>query len=448
MVRLTSYSVLLQVAVALVALGIGALSSPSASAASVGSDPEELTRVGNVLFFSAQGAGGRELWKSDGTDAGTVRVKDIRPGSGSSNPTALTDVDGTLFFMAFDGTDGGLWASDGTEAGTKLVKNVIGSEFTAVGDKLFFAIANELWSSDGTGAGTAAIRTFGGDKYIGELEAVGDRLFVAVLENTTDQLWVSDGSAEGTRLVEKVDHVEQATGIWTMTAVGDRLFFLRETEFGFDCGCTFPSDLWTSDGTSDGTHRVKDLRTGHDDVQNLVGAKGILYLQEGFNNLWRSDGTKAGTTKVKRFDLLDPAYPMTNVAGKVFLVADGALWKSNGTANGTKLVDDVLPFQQRRCGPFGPCHLIFHNYDPVASHGVLYFPSATGGDGVELWRSDGTAQGTYEVKDIQSGMDGSRPADLTRVGDRVFFSANDGTHGRELWLTDGTEQGTMLVRDI
>jgi len=426
---------------------LGSVLASPAAAASLGSDPEELTRVGNTLFFSAQGPGGRELWKSDGTEAGTVRVKDIRPGSGSSNPTDLTDVDGTLFFTAFDGTDSGLWTSDGTEDGTQLVKTVRGYEFTAVGDKLFFATDNQLWVSDGTDVGTEVIRTFGGNRYIGELEAVGDRLFVAVLQNNTDQLWESDGSPEGTRLVEKVDHVEQATGIWTMTAVGDRLYFLRETEFGFDCGCTFPSDLWTSDGTSAGTHRVKDLRTGHDDVGNLVGSSGTLLFQEGFNNLWRTDGTKSGTTKIKHFDGLG-SVPMTNVAGKVFLVADGALWKSNGTPNGTKLVDDATPFQQERCGPFEPCHRVFRNFDPIASHGLLYFPSEAGGDGVELWRSDGTANGTNEISDIHPGTEGSRPADLTRVGDVVFFSANDGVHGRELWVTDGTDLGTMLVRNI
>ena len=174
----------------------------------------------------------------------------------------------------------------------------------------------------------------------------------------------------------------------------------------------------------------------------------MAFLQEDGRDLWRSDGTKAGTVKVKRFGFLDDRYPMTDVAGKVFLVADGLLWKSDGTAEGTKVVDDISPFQLQRCNPFESCSVVFRNYDPVASQGVLYFPSIDGGDGVELWRSNGTAPGTYEVRDIQLGLEGSRPADLTSVGARVFFSANDGTHGRELWVTNGTEAGTMLVRDI
>src|SRR5262245_11596556 len=81
-----------------------------------GSDPAKFTEVGSVVFFAADdGTSGVELWKSDGTDAGTIRVKDIRAGSTPSDPGGLTNVGGTLFFTANDGTGGTeLWKSDGT----------------------------------------------------------------------------------------------------------------------------------------------------------------------------------------------------------------------------------------------------------------------------------------------------------------------------------------------
>ena len=109
------------------------------------------TAVGGTVFFASGSASGvdNELYKSDGTESGTVMVKDINPG-GSSQPTELIAVGDTLFFRADDGTHGReLWKSDGTEAGTVMVKDIVpgtGSSgigdssymFTAVGDIVFF----------------------------------------------------------------------------------------------------------------------------------------------------------------------------------------------------------------------------------------------------------------------------------------------------------------------
>jgi ELWxxDGT repeat protein len=117
------------------------------------------------LFFTANdGVDGEELWKSDGTAAGTVIVKDIRPGSAGSNPSDFVSVKGELFFTANDGNGGGeLWKSDGTTAGTVLVK-LINSNYqrynpyvkylTNVNGTLYFSADDnvtgfELWKSDG-----------------------------------------------------------------------------------------------------------------------------------------------------------------------------------------------------------------------------------------------------------------------------------------------------------
>ena len=83
--------------------------------------------MGGTLFFTANdGDHGRELWKSDGTAAGTVLVKDINPDGRSSYPErARPTSNGTLFFTADDGTHRQeLWKSDGTAAGTVLVKDI------------------------------------------------------------------------------------------------------------------------------------------------------------------------------------------------------------------------------------------------------------------------------------------------------------------------------------
>src|SRR5262245_19835724 len=129
----------------------------------IGSNPIELTNVGSTLFFSAGDTdGGEELWKSNGTTAGTIRVKDINPGPGHSSPSFLTDVGGRLFFSATDDSgDTELWKSDGTTAGTVRVRDINPgptssgpSDLTAVGGTVYFTAfdnirGNELWKSDG-----------------------------------------------------------------------------------------------------------------------------------------------------------------------------------------------------------------------------------------------------------------------------------------------------------
>jgi ELWxxDGT repeat protein len=123
------------------------------------SSPSALTVVNGTLFFAADDVThGVELWKSDGTAAGTVLVKDINPGAGDSDPNWLTNVNGRLFFRADDGTNGSeLWQSDGTAAGTVLVKDIHPAgdssphNLTDVNGTLFFAADDgttgiELWA--------------------------------------------------------------------------------------------------------------------------------------------------------------------------------------------------------------------------------------------------------------------------------------------------------------
>ena len=139
------------------------------------SEPHSLTGVGGRLFFTADdGIHGTGLWKSDGTRAGTVLVKDIdlrRDTDTSEYGPYLTGVGGTLFFTDDDGTHGReLWESDGTRAGTVLVKDIhpdaydsYPSSLTGVGGTLFFTArdgihGSELWKSDGTRAGTVLVK--------------------------------------------------------------------------------------------------------------------------------------------------------------------------------------------------------------------------------------------------------------------------------------------------
>jgi len=113
------------------------------------------------------------------------------------------------------------------------------------------------------------------------------------------------------------------------------------------------------------------------------------------------------------------------------------LWMSNGTANGTQMVKDINPGS---AGSFP--------YNLAANGNTLFFRAQEGTYGIELWISNGTASGTHMVKDIRSGASGSWAEDLTFIGDTLFFQANNGINGKELWMSDGTSGGTKLIKDI
>ncbi len=255
-----------------------------------GSDPRDLTVSNGTLFFSADdGVNGRELWKSDGTAAGTVLVKDVFTGSSpyyydgnyygdypnSSNPTQLTAANGMLFFAANNGTLGReLWKSDGTEAGTVLVKDIEpgggdslygDNSLVAANGKLFFAAetstqGKELWSSDGTGTGTVLVRdirpgTVGSltDAYLTELN--GELFFAADDGVNGTELWKSDGTQAGTVLVSNLDGTSVASAPRYLTTVNGLLYFSA-----FDSA--HGRELWESDGTAAGTQLVADVLPG------------------------------------------------------------------------------------------------------------------------------------------------------------------------------------------
>src|SRR5262245_23926880 len=91
------------------------------------SSPYSFQNLGSFTYFAATDAAhGTELWRTDGTAAGTTLVKDISPGPASSQPSVLTEAGGKLYFRADDGLHGvELWRTDGTATGTVMVKDLI-----------------------------------------------------------------------------------------------------------------------------------------------------------------------------------------------------------------------------------------------------------------------------------------------------------------------------------
>jgi len=394
-----------------------------------GSNPRYLTNVAGILYFSADdGSHGRELWKSDGTEGGTKRVRDIRPGAPGSRPRNLTNVRGTLFFSATDGTHGReLWKSDGTSAGTQLVKDIDLSggshpqDLTALGRSLYFSAddggkGRHLWKTDGTAGGTKLVADiYPPTGVVKDLVAAnGLVFFLAFVPFPGDDayaatLYASDGTAAGTRSLP---------GRCPQDLVGGgRLLYFGTA----GCFTSDPDELWRTNGTPGGTKGL-----GVVDAYVLANVKGTMFFGAG-GWLRKSDGTADGTVPVKKITQI---ISITRVGDRAFVVAGccsiyfgGELWVSDGSGAGT------TKLRPRDC-PTGLTDV----------GGVLYLASGERivddvGDyscDLELWTSDGTPSGTRLVADLYAGGS-SAPAELTNVGGTLYFSADDGTNGRELW---------------
>jgi len=210
-------------------------------------------------------------------------------------------------------------------------------------------------------------------------------------------------------------------------------------------------ELWLTDGTAPGTRRLRDHSPGAASSDptdiTVVGDAAFFVASDPSHGraLWKTDGTEAGTVLVKdlRDDLEDPIIGSLTVLGdRLFFVADDGLhgpelWTSDGTPQGTRLVQDVRP------GAPGAAPSSLTVFDDT-----LYFAADDGEHGRELWRTDNTAEGTAIVSDLTPGQRGASPSSLFASAGRIFFAADDPKSGVELWETDGTPSGTRRLTDL
>jgi ELWxxDGT repeat protein len=389
--------------------------------------------LGSNLFFRAYTpADGEELWKSDGTLDGTVMLKDLYPGCtqpafggckvNSSNPQGFFAANGFLFFLATDGTGMHLWRTDGTPGQTVRVNDLI---------------VEDYWES---------MAFLNGWIYLSANDPAG------ALVNHGRELWRTNGQPGSAELVADINLSGDAYPSH-LTVSGENLYYAANDG-------VHGSELWKTGPT--GTALVKDILPGADpsSPHTLVNFNNALFLaatiaSNGKMGLLRSDGTESGTTLIAAPDACSPA---GCVAGGVNILAPigdqlffrasemvhgEELWKTDGTPQNTGLIKDIFP-GVISSGPGYDFSVLGENLIFIA------FDSCNNNfnGNQELWRSDGSADGTTLLKDIHPGSEASYPNFLTRFEDRVYFSADDGLHGAELWSTDGTSQNTAMLMDI
>jgi len=376
---------------------------------------------GVYIFPGFAAASNDELWKSDGTTAGTSLVKDINPGATGSNPTDFIEFNNQLFFSADNGTTGDeLWKTDGTTAGTILVKDIF------------------------LGSGNGLVNFYTCWQHNGFL------FFVASSAASTDnELWKTDGTSAGTSKVKDINPGSLGSYPSSFYEYNGELFFVADNG-------SLGKELYKTDGTTAGTVLVKDINIGVGDGLNTLGVywvkNGSFYFTAASASasdyeIWKSDGTTAGTTKLK--DIYPGAngsfpgsfYEFNNL---LYFTADNGtngeeIWRTDGTIAGTVLVKDIFIGASSSLSSLNVIWV--HN-------GFFFFIAASITSDYEIWKSDGTTSGTTKLKDIYPGSTGCSASEFYEFNNQLLFDATTSNVNREIWKTDGTTAGTSLVLDI
>jgi ELWxxDGT repeat protein len=429
-------------------------------------EPPIVAMGGRVYFVANDGQSGAELWRSDGTAAGTYRLKDIAPGAASSDPDMLTVVGSTLFFVANDGTTGReLWASDGTPEGTRLTKDIApGSNYgisspVMSGSTLYFiatsaSTGTEVWRIAEKGSAPELVQ----DVVPGATGAAATdprgllRAHDGIVFAEADALFYA-GPTGGAVLLGSLP-CPTGTPETFMPVV-----MPTHTLFAIDCDAGQYSNVWTTDGTAAGTgpldpaRGVRFLSGGSASVVAATGEAYFVAQQTAPNSstpvtslmLWRSDGTPSGTHPITDTTGNTGNESVAQLGGRVYFVygassdatAGGELWSTDGTPQGTARVADIQP---------GPASSQVSEL--TYAGGKLLFKAYDGAGGVEPWMTDGTLAGTLRLHAPAAiSTQGSRPTGYFPFAGGALFTADDGVNGNELWFTDGTPDGTRLVAD-
>src|SRR5579862_588785 len=416
-----------------------------------------------ISVFIADNGQGPELWRTDGTAAGTFALT-------TANPGQLIYLDGITYFFAADGNgpfgpQSELWRTDGTVAGTYALGLDFGSSIAQVGGKTYYIGSDAshreaLFASDGVHQGVFVANLESNPSLtfsVGFVGSVGSDLLV----EASNVLWISDGTSAGTHVLSDGEAGSSLFGASTPAILDGTAYFtatdgvngvqLWETNGG--AASVAPSSIF---GTGAGnvvsingelvftTNNGQGLAAwdGHSASATPLFSGSIQFVtseyftigndlyfvsNDTFNTnlasaIYRTDGTVAGTLEVASGDFQSFAL----AGSRLVLGGSGAqglgVYVSDGTAAGTTLALAATTF-----------------YGFVQVGAQVFFIANTD----ELWVSDGTVAGTHM---LASGLSG--PNGLTAFGNSLIFSAStDGTN-REPWISDGTAAGTHVIANL
>ena len=395
--------------------------------------------IGDFVYFNAAGSGSSASGRiTDGTSEGTVDF-------GYGRSTDFVELAGETYFFG----NGDLRRLNADGATSTRIKNLSGADrLTVIGDLMFFrafesGLGWELWVSDGTFDGTRLVKDIApgsGNSHPSGFVDVGGVAFFSAFDGTHGrELWKSDGTEAGTVLVKDIrpgGNNSLSSGNDDLVTNGTEVFFAANDG-------THGGELWVSDGTEIGTFLTKDINPGSAwglPNRELIFHDGFVYFQgdhpETGRELWRSNGSPTATAMAKDIQIGAGDSRPDNFRrfGDQFVFSAETsflgreVYISDGT--NTRVLFDVNP----GAGSSNPANL-------TVSNGTILWAADDGSHGVEPWMSDGSETGTRMIADVQPGSASSNPGSFAFSNQTLFFAADDPEVGREPWVVQYVDYG-------
>jgi len=319
------------------------------------SNPNKFIQFNNELYFTAnEGINGIELWKTDGTEEGTILVKNIHESHRiSSYPNNFAVYNNELYFTATDYFINGsyqLWKTDGTENGTVKVYDAGGSNISKliVANNKLYIIIGGLNEFDVASNTLIPITVDNEYPVISNLNAFNNELYFTTSINYSGvnvRFYQLDGDGNVILLQEFVQPQYGDVDIFNFTQIGIDVYFSITTDYNTG---TNTDELWKTDGTTAGTKLVKsfawDRYLAYSEISNFIEYKDQLYFNGGSQNnytLWKSNGTSSGTIQVSNVPT-DRSVNFEILNELLYFSSYQKLWSSDGTNANTKEFSEII----------------------------------------------------------------------------------------------------------
>lgn len=448
-----------------------------------------------TLFFPAFGGpGGFNIWKSTGSTASTVMAVDL---PFTAFGLDLTDVNGTIFFsneytIGFTNY-GELWKSNGTTAGTSIIKSFSDdfvtfqfSQLTEYKDKLYFYLIENtgvdfvsLWSSDGTNLGTVEIKhNIFIDIALSPIFITNNTLVMTASSLFQLPLKKSDGTTPGT-----IDFYTFSDFFYgSVLESTDKLFFF--TDNATVSGVETFDEIYQSDLTTENSNSLRELYgTSFAGSNNIRNAAGNVYFttrlafspdpEERKLRLWFYNPTKP-STNVPYFTLVnattnqDIAWLHNNdYIFKPDTLQINVRWNPTTTPGSVVFNLNSIPYRTENIAPFALAGDTDGDYNPWPVTTGNYNISATpyslpGGTGTPGPVSNvfvyvvaspplRSADAGYDINNIVSPEGAEFEAYPNPSSDNFSFSVLNNESGiakAEIYKADGTFVEKLLEANV